>query len=1737
MRRLAAVLGVIGAFSSAGAAQAAEPFAVRTSQSAGTIRVWIAPRAADAHWQAYLNGRDVTSALGYVAPSGRWIVIGAANGVRFGRNRLVVRVRYPSAQRRIVRVFTISRKRPLPAAGPDVQLLGPGRVQLTAAGSMPAHGGSLRYRWVLARKPAGSRARLLRASSRRARLITDRPGTYMLRLLVRERARGSHATLSPPSVDVVQVQQSASGTKQGIFVAAEGLTSSAGKLRVSGGPFAGSYAVGAGASAPDVAIFFDRATMEALPSAHAAPYYVASNRAGAATLSAALATAQSEATAMGHTVGMLLVATNSGGYSSSFGQFLANTVKVAGAPLAGAGTPLALYAVAGVAETSWISTGAGQQRELAGLLAPDSAGNFSFAPSSVPSLSQTTVTFATSPSGITVDGSTIASGSDKPCAGSAGGYQVRVLEASTLADVSDGENGRTFWTNACNDNTGAVQAQGMHAMIERDALASGLPARLVIVQGVGVPQHANPEGNLHAALLAVAGQIRQLGGSAEAFAENPAALSGPSYSLVGKNFQTNGALGASDSSPAEATSAAPSVGKTEAALSGALTRDRQWRFVVSLHADGSQLSGASGAASMQLLNAAETIDPKTLAPTQFPILPSTLTAPQWLKLSDYTARRYGYTDSSVTDDAASLCAPMPRASGGPHEYEIDVRDLYCGGAKSQGSWEGNANTLLIDVNDGTVSPPAGFSKQTYVEFLTALQKEGKLVDNVNRLVAILTAPFGTQGVKANVNLAKAAEAINEAVAKARHEQRVEFEKATSSFWSSTTFNLFGDLFTAADTVAGIFTGGVVPAIFGLAGTASSVAAEFADEPNGTPVLGPFVPGTQVAKIGGALASGYVSFDEGLQRTRDLIVSAWDRLQASEGISIDEEAGKRLEQGLEVSSNQYLWRTLLSSLFAPTRLVATAYNPAPLDARNYRCPVWGDPPLESEYFSMYFWRPWGKQGTFEHSLTNDDIFVDRNNLAPLEGTYIGAGQSEAFVLSSGGKGRPYKNYTNPQEVPPYNDGNVEEDVNDPPQNLPPGTFAPLFETPTKKTIEKASEAGTATPQGIDKQQFFPQVIRAASEAGKLETLQCDEPSQEIYDNGVEGYDNLVEHENRVPVGQPATATQAFPEAPPVKPQTAAAQTERLTVPGARTLAGSLAALAVAAGLAASPAATPGLAASPPAAVSACTTAPGGGLTLANVAAARGVVRAVGSNGLIASSTSLARWRVERAPLVHNLRGVASTGSRWVAVGDVGTIVYLQGGRWVAVSGLPNSGLRAIAARPGLLAAGGSGGVLLTSSDGVTWTSVPSGTTDLLWGGTAVGSTLLLSGQESTVLASADGASWRTLPAYPLATGSAIAPRPLIWQLAAAGPRIVGVGDFGAILVGSLGTGLRGVPSPTSEILRGVAYGGGRWVAVGSGGTVLSSRDGRRWAVERSPSAVDLRGVAWTGRRFVAVGDEGTVISSSDGLHWRLDASAMPCALLGLTSGDGRLVAVGGGGRVQLSRDGRHWHAVRAPTSSDLYAVARGPSQFIAVGAHATVLSSRDGLHWRRRAVPATLNLHAVAWLGAEFLAGGDRGELLSSPDGARWRRVAAYPGFHSIRAFATDGSTTIVAGAGTIARRAEPRAAWQLLPVGLGRFQTGVAYGDGRFVVVGHNGEALVSNDAGATWSPVASGVTQNLDAVVWSGSAFVATGEGVAIASQDGSDWRPLAVATRHSIRALEPWRGALIGVGDLTAHLLLPPS
>ena len=245
----------------------------------------------------------------------------------------------------------------------------------------------------------------------------------------------------------------------------------------------------------------------------------------------------------------------------------------------------------------------------------------------------------------------------------------------------------------------------------------------------------------------------------------------------------------------------------------------------------------------------------------------------------------------------------------------------------------------------------------------------------------------------------------------------------------------------------------------------------------------------------------------------------------------------------------------------------------------------------------------------------------------------------------------------------------------------------------------------------------------------------------------------------------------------------------------------------------------------------------------------------------------RWRLLATPVEHDLRGVVWTGERWIAVGDLGTILTRDrrrlvpppGSRPPACAGSPRARAwspprartgyrRHLDRRRGHLA--GRRQRHRPRSSGAA---------------TAVGSELLLSGQESTVIRSADGVTWTPVPTFPAPTDSTAAPRPFLWQLAARRrATVVAVGDFGAILDGTLAAGLTAVPSPTDEILRGVASANGRWVAVGSGrqGPVLRRRPstGASAARRRRSTCAASPG---PGSRWVAVGDQSTVISSANG----------------------------------------------------------------------------------------------------------------------------------------------------------------------------------------------------------------------------------------------------------------------------------
>lgn len=192
------------------------------------------------------------------------------------------------------------------------------------------------------------------------------------------------------------------------------------------------------------------------------------------------------------------------------------------------------------------------------------------------------------------------------------------------------------------------------------------------------------------------------------------------------------------------------------------------------------------------------------------------------------------------------------------------------------------------------------------------------------------------------------------------------------------------------------------------------------------------------------------------------------------------------------------------------------------------------------------------------------------------------------------------------------------------------------------------------------------------------------------------------------------------------------------------------------------------------------------------------------------------------LTANLNSVVFDGSRFVALGDDGSIITstdspaLTWSDATAIVGAPAM-MNALAVGAGKYVAVGDTGAIYTSSDSATtWDVQTSGTASNLYGISYVNGNFIAVGASGTLLTSTNGVDWTTQA------------------------------------------------SMTGSNLRGVAYGASTYVAVGDTGAIVSSADTATWAVQASPTAENFQAISFgPDNQFVAVGTSGVNAYSSTG----------------------------------------------------------------------------------------------------------------------------------------------------------------------------------------------------------------------------------------------------------------------------------
>lgn len=294
------------------------------------------------------------------------------------------------------------------------------------------------------------------------------------------------------------------------------------------------------------------------------------------------------------------------------------------------------------------------------------------------------------------------------------------------------------------------------------------------------------------------------------------------------------------------------------------------------------------------------------------------------------------------------------------------------------------------------------------------------------------------------------------------------------------------------------------------------------------------------------------------------------------------------------------------------------------------------------------------------------------------------------------------------------------------------------------------------------------------------------------------------------------------------------------------------------------------------------------------------------------------------------------------------------------------------------------------------------------------------------------------------------------------------------------------SGTLSGLISVTSGNGKIVVVGNNGVILTSTDGVSWTLHQAGANVAMNHVIWTGEQFIAVGDSGTIVTSRDGEQWILRSQSKDYHLESIAWNGKTLVAVGG--------------------------------KFIHSGlSQPTMVTSLDGVTWSASS-PGDGIFYGAAWGGVAYLAVGFRYNFTTVSDNS-----------HPVMYLSRDGKD------------------WDVINANIREYNAflHVIYDGRRFVAVGGSRNV---NDSFATaymtsdfkqWDPGSVSTRKTLHGVAYTGSEYIAVGQGGAIVMADtsGSIWRLRASGVKANLNAVAAtslgWQ--LIVVGDSGTILTTP--
>ena len=310
-----------------------------------------------------------------------------------------------------------------------------------------------------------------------------------------------------------------------------------------------------------------------------------------------------------------------------------------------------------------------------------------------------------------------------------------------------------------------------------------------------------------------------------------------------------------------------------------------------------------------------------------------------------------------------------------------------------------------------------------------------------------------------------------------------------------------------------------------------------------------------------------------------------------------------------------------------------------------------------------------------------------------------------------------------------------------------------------------------------------------------------------------------------------------------------------------------------------------------------------------------------------------------------------------------------------------------------------------------------------------------------------------PPLPSAEPARLAAQSLLIAIAAAGERLVAVGDRGIIVLSDDkgASWVQATAVPTQALLTGVCFLDARHgVAVGHDEVILTTADGGRtwqrthYAPEAQRPLLDV----WCGARVIAVGAYSTYLTSADGGATWHDVSFTPAPR-------------------PRAREPRR-AAATAPAADP------GGGEAGAAG---------GGYHLNR----------IVSGAGARLYIAAEAGHLYRSDDsGATWQELASpYEGSFFDVLPLSDGAVLALGLRGNLYRSEDAGASWQKIATGtLEMLDGGASLAGAGVAIVGLSGVVLISRDGGRTFTLVQQSDRSGLSAALSvGGERLAAVGE------------------------------------------------